>query len=65
MKRRSLKVPAAVMGLGVNGLGVVRSLGRQGVPVIGLRTRSEEAGRFSRWLAMGLIQIIFEKPLLL
>jgi predicted ATP-grasp superfamily ATP-dependent carboligase len=42
-------VPAVVAGLGTNGLGVVRSLGRMGVPVVGVYGRPQEAGRFSRY----------------
>ena len=41
-------IPAVVLGLGVNGLGVVRSLSRAGIPVIGIYTRPGEAGRFSK-----------------
>jgi predicted ATP-grasp superfamily ATP-dependent carboligase len=37
------------MGLDVSGYGVVRSLTRQGVPVVGLWRRSDECGRFSRY----------------
>jgi predicted ATP-grasp superfamily ATP-dependent carboligase len=36
--------PAIVLGMSVNGLGVVRSLGRQGVPVFGL---DSEPGRYA------------------
>lgn len=42
-------VPAVVLGLGVNGLGVVRSLGRNGVPVIGIYSQFHDAGRFSKY----------------
>lgn len=45
----SHSMPAVVLGLGVNGCGVVRSLGRKGIPVIGIYTQSHEAGRFSRY----------------
>lgn len=41
--------PAVVLGLGINGLGIVRALGYRGVPVIGGYSR-DEAGRFSRFL---------------
>lgn len=41
--------PAVVLGLGVNGLGVVRGLGSHGVPVIGVYQRPDEAGRLSRY----------------
>ncbi|MEO5656425.1 MAG: hypothetical protein ABIO65_10320 [Nitrospiria bacterium] len=44
-----MAIPAVVLGLGVNGLGVVRALGRHGVPVVGVHQRDEEAGRFSRY----------------
>lgn len=42
-------IPAIVLGLGTNGLGVVRSLGRRNIPVVGVYARPEEAGRFSRY----------------
>ncbi|MEW6074719.1 MAG: hypothetical protein AB1530_00260 [Candidatus Omnitrophota bacterium] len=38
-----------VLGLGVNGLGVVRSLGRNHLRVIGIYTREGELGRHSRY----------------
>ena len=41
--------PAIVLGLGANGYGIVRSLARCGVPVLGAFTRSEEFGRLSRY----------------
>lgn len=37
------------MGLDVCGYGIVRSLAREGVPVVGLWRRDDEAGRFSRY----------------
>lgn len=40
--------PAVVIELGVNGLGVVRSLGKQGIEVIGVYTE-EGAGCFSKY----------------
>lgn len=41
--------PAIVLGLGANGYGIVRSLARCGVPVLGAFTRPEEFGRLSRY----------------
>ena len=40
---------AVVLGLGINGLGVVRALGRAGIPVLGAWTGRDEAGRLSRY----------------
>jgi predicted ATP-grasp superfamily ATP-dependent carboligase len=40
--------PALVLGLGANGYGIVRSLAREGVPVVGLYSRDDEFGRLSR-----------------
>jgi D-aspartate ligase len=41
--------PAFILGLGVNGYGVVRSLVRAGVGVVGFHSAPEELGRFSRY----------------
>lgn len=41
--------PAFILGLGVNGYGVVRSLARAGVGVVGFHSAPEELGRFSRY----------------
>ena len=49
MKRYNEKIPCVVLGLGVNGLGVVRSLGRKKLKVIGLYTKNEEIGRYSKY----------------
>jgi len=38
-----------VIGLGINGLGVVRALGRAGVPVVGVWSGPHEAGRRSKY----------------
>lgn len=43
------RTPAIVLGLGVNGLAVVRALGRAGVPVIGVWSGGNEPGRLSRY----------------
>jgi predicted ATP-grasp superfamily ATP-dependent carboligase len=40
---------AVVLGLGVNGLGVARSLGRAGIPTLGLWSEDDQAGRVSRY----------------
>lgn len=40
---------AVVLGLGINGLGVVRALGRAGIRVIGVATSASEVGLFSRF----------------
>lgn len=37
------------MGLDVAGYGIVRGLGREGVPIVGLWRRANECGRFSRY----------------
>lgn len=42
-------VPAFVLGLGANGLGIVRALGRHGVPVVGIYRGEDEVGRHSRF----------------
>lgn len=41
--------PAIVLGLSVNGLGVIRSLGRQGVPVYAMDYAPNRSARFSRY----------------
>jgi D-aspartate ligase len=41
--------PAFVLGLGVNGLGIVRALGRRGIPVVGFFHGDQEVGRHSRY----------------
>jgi predicted ATP-grasp superfamily ATP-dependent carboligase len=41
--------PAIVLDLDVNGLGVVRALGRASVPVIGLYSERFQVGRYSRY----------------
>jgi predicted ATP-grasp superfamily ATP-dependent carboligase len=43
-------LPAIVLSTGTAALGVIQSLGRRGVPVIGLYQDESEAGRFSRYL---------------
>jgi hypothetical protein len=43
------KPPAFILGLGVNGYGVVRSLARAGVGMVGFHSAPEELGRFSRY----------------
>lgn len=40
---------ALVFGLDINGLGVVRSLGRRGIPVIAIDPNRQKMGRFSRY----------------
>jgi D-aspartate ligase len=44
-----LEAPAIVLGLDLNGLGVVRALGRAGIPVIGVDHLKGHAGRASRY----------------
>ncbi len=46
----SYPVPAMVLGLDINGLTVVRALGRHGVPVIGVTDHPEHPGCFSKYL---------------
>lgn len=46
----SNKVPAIVMSLCINGLGVVRALGSHGVPVIGISGPSFMPGKFSKYV---------------
>lgn len=51
-------VPAVVIGLGVNGLGTVRALGRRGVPAIAITNGSGEPAehtRFARKIALPAI----------
>ena len=43
------KTPAVVLGLGQNGLGAVRALGRAGVPVLGLDSDLEQPGAQTRF----------------
>jgi D-aspartate ligase len=47
-EKEGLKAKALVLGLGPCGLGVVRSLAREGVPVIGISYRPGDAGLQSR-----------------
>jgi len=44
-----LRPSAVVLGLGVNGLSVVRALGTRGVAVVGVYRRLDEVGRWSRY----------------
>ena len=46
----SFRTPAVVLGLGINGLALVRSLARNDIPVFGVYTDSVEIGRFSRYI---------------
>lgn len=41
--------PAVILGLGINGLALVRSLAEKGINVLGVYTESDEFGRFSRY----------------
>jgi predicted ATP-grasp superfamily ATP-dependent carboligase len=44
------KSPALILaGLGTGGYGIMRSLGREGVPVVGIIDRRDDPGRFSRY----------------
>jgi D-aspartate ligase len=47
--RASAASPAVVLGLDVNGLGVVRALGRHAVPVVGLYSDEDRVGSLSRY----------------
>jgi D-aspartate ligase len=47
--KRAAIHPAYVLGLGAAGLSAVRSLGRSGVPVVGVDSRPGSAGMFSRF----------------
>lgn len=40
---------AFVLGLGVNGLGIVRSLGRKGIEVVGVYTKDNDLGKYSKY----------------
>ncbi len=40
---------AFVLGLGVNGYAIVRSLAREGVPIVGIHSELDDFGRFSRY----------------
>ena len=42
--------PAVILGLGVNGLGIARSLGKENITIYGLYSGWAELGRFSRYL---------------
>jgi len=46
----SHKVPAIVLSMSVNGLGVARALGRRGVPVIGATRDADAPGIWSRYV---------------
>ena len=50
MIKESEKNPAIVLGLSANGLSVARSLGRKGIPVIGVDSSSCGPARFSRYV---------------
>ena len=45
----NVRVPAVVMNLYYTGLGIARSLGEQGVPVIGLTAHRGVYGNFTRY----------------
>jgi D-aspartate ligase len=49
MKPRAGGPCAVVMGLDVAGYGIVRSLGRKDVPIVGLWRKANECARFSRY----------------
>jgi len=51
MKPRDGGRCAVVMGLDVSGYGIVRSLAREDVPIVGLWRGDDECGRFSRYCA--------------
>jgi len=40
--------PAVILGLGINGLGIARSLGAKGIEVWGIHDRYDDFGRYSR-----------------
>ncbi|MCK5505540.1 MAG: hypothetical protein KAJ10_10275 [Thermodesulfovibrionia bacterium] len=53
---------AVVLGLGVNGLGVVRALGCNKVKIVGIYTSESEPGRFSKYCkALKLPQLKIDK----
>ena len=64
MQRRpaEMPVPAVVVGGEVNGLGVVRSLGKGGVPVIVADTTLRHAAMWSRFARHCLFQHLSGKP---
>ena len=41
--------PAFILGLGVNGYGILRSLAPAGIPLVGFHSEPEELGRFSKY----------------
>jgi predicted ATP-grasp superfamily ATP-dependent carboligase len=45
----SKRSSAVVLGLGINGLAIVRSLAEKGINVFGVYTEDSEYGRFSRF----------------
>ncbi len=54
--------PAIILGLGVNGLGIARSLGMYNVPIFGLYNKREEIGRFSKYLMPIKVSNLKQEP---
>ncbi len=56
--------PAVVLGLSANGLSISRSLGRKGIPVIGISNHKDEPGIYSKYNKRNLVvpNIIDNKP---
>ncbi len=48
---RKKNVPAVILGLGVNGLGIVRSLALMDIPIYGFYNNKKEIGRFSKYVS--------------
>lgn len=55
--------PAIVIELGVNGLGTVRSLGRLGIPVIGIDSKLTNYGALSRYCTKIYCEDVNDTPL--
>lgn len=47
--------PAVILGMSANGLSIARTLGRKGIPVIGIDSNGEHIGRFSRYCKKHMI----------
>ncbi|UCC95031.1 MAG: glycosyltransferase, partial [Candidatus Omnitrophota bacterium] len=55
------KKPAIVLGMTANGLSVVRSLGRKGIPVIGIDSDRSKPGMYSRYCSHHICPNVLEE----
>ena len=53
--------PAIILGMTANGLSVARSLGRKGIPVIGIDSNRRQPGMFSRYCKHLVCPNVIEK----